>query len=428
MVFHAVTELYRLRRNEWLNPQALEEIQWRKLKRLLKHAYENVPYYHRLFKRAGIRPEDIKSREDLSEIPITTKSQIQDLGPEEIMARGIDRSKCIEFRTSGSTGRPLSVYLTKREREFFDIVWMRGFMATGLSWKDKKVQIRSDMLLMPKPRKFWFQSLGIMRREYIPLMGNEEYIAEFLKKEDFDILVSNPSVFRVFMRRMKRKGRSGRGPHLVFSAAEMLDAPTRRKIEDYFQAPVFNLYGMTEVGVIAWECRPYHGFHLNVDNYLVEFLRKGKRGSAGDRGKIIVTSLHSYAMPFIRYDTEDVGILSTKRCPCGRGLPLLERLEGRCDDLVSLPDGRILSEGFVDFLRNLRGIRHYRIVQEKIDELIVYLVLEANAPSDLVGSVKKRIKALVGEAVTIRVKIVDEIPLDRSGKLRSVISYVPADL
>jgi len=426
MVLRAVAELYRLKRNEWLSPSAIEKLQWRKLKRLLRHAYENVPYYHRLFNDAGIRPEDIKSRQDLSKIPITTKAQLQDLAPEEIMARGTDRSKCIEFRTSGSSGRPLSVYLTKREAEFFDIVWTRCFMGAGLSWKDKKVEI-INMAPVPEHQKYWFQSLGIMRREYIVSLGKEGYVTGFLNKGDFDVLSSYPSVFGIFMARMKRKDRTGRGPRLVFSAAEMLDAPTRRKIEDYLQAPVFNFYGMREFGAMAWECPPHRGFHINTDTIVLEIVRNGKAVESSERGRIIATGLHSYAMPLIRYDTEDVGILSRKRCPCGRGLPLLESLEGRCNDFVSLPNGKILPPGSTAFLRELKGIRQYRIVQERVDELIVYLVLEANPSSDLVERVKEGIKASVGEAVTVGVKIVDEIPRDRSGKLRSVISYVPVN-
>jgi len=421
-----MAELYCLKRNEWLGPQALEEIQWRKFKRLLRHAYDNVLYYHRLFKTGGLRPEDIKSRKDLSKIPITTKAQIQGLALEEITAQGVDRSKCIEIRTSSSTGRPLSIYLAKKEMEFFDIVWTRGFIGAGLSWKDKKVQIR-NVLREPKTPKYWFQSLGIMRREYIPFLGNEEYVAEFLKEGHFDILVSYPSLFRILTGRVKREDRCARGPRLVFSAGEMLDVPTRRRIEETFQAPVFNFYGMMEVGLIAWECAPHRGFHINTDTVLLEIVRNGMPAKIGEKGRIIATGLHSYAMPLIRYDTGDVGVLNHRRCPCGRQLRLLERLEGRCNDLVSLPDGRLLPPGFFIFLRNFKGIRQYRIVQERIDELIVYLVLEANAPTDLAECAKEEIKAWAGEGVTVRVKIVDEIPLDPSGKLRSVISYVPVN-
>ncbi|KPJ62955.1 MAG: hypothetical protein AMS15_02285 [Planctomycetes bacterium DG_23] len=413
-----------MKRNEWLKPQDLARLQWQKLKRLLKHAYENVPYYRRLFQTAGIRPEDIRSHEDLAKIPITTKSQVQALPPEEIMARGFERSKCLELRTSGSTGKPLSLYLTKREKEFFDIVWTRSFMGAGLKWQDKKVQIR-DLPWLPEPRKYWFQSLGIMRREYVPLVGNEEYVAQFLKEEDFDILVCYPSLLRRLMASTRPEKKSGRGPRLVFSHAEILDESTRRRIEDYFQVPVFNFYGMMECGATAWECAPHCGFHINADTVFLEIVRNGLPAQAGEKGRIVATALHSYAMPFIRYDTEDVGVLSEKLCPCGRGLPLLAKLEGRCEDAITLPSGRVLTAGFSISLRDHKGIRRYRIVQEKIDELVVYLVLEANAPLDLAENVKKGLKLWVREPITIRVEAVDEIPPDRSGKLRSVISYVP---
>jgi phenylacetate-CoA ligase len=273
-----------------------------------------------------------------------------------------------------------------------------------------------------------------MRREYIPSLQNEKYVAEFLNKGDFDILVIYPSRFGVSAAPMKPEHRfggarttQGRGPRLVFSTAEVLDAPMRRQIEDYFQAPVFNFYGMMEFGAIAWECASHRGFHINIDALVLEIVRKETLARPGEKGRIVATGLHSYAMPFIRYDTEDVGILSRRRCPCGRGLPLLERLEGRCDDLISLANGTVLPTSFSLFLRDLKGIRQYRVVQEEIDKLTVYLVLQAKAPSDLVERVKKQIRPWVGETMAIRVKIVDEIPPDPSGKLRAVISYVPVN-
>jgi len=342
------------------------------------------------------------------------------------MATGYEKEKCLEFGTSGSTGRPLSVFMTKEERDLCAAAWARGCMDAGLKWTDKRVHVHSSSRDHPS-KKYWFQRLGIMSKEYISLYDREEDAFEILAQGNIDILSSQPSVLKMLAEYLGRREDSRLHPRLIFSISALLDAPTRRQVEDFFQAPVFDFYGMREAGLIAWQCQPCYGFHLNVDNQLVEFVRRGKRVPPGMRGKIIVTSLHSYSMPFIRYDTEDVGILSRKRCPCGRGLPLLERLEGRCNDFVSLPDGRVLPPVFIEFMRNLKGIRQYRIVQEKTDEFIVYLVLQANPPPDLAESVKNGIKARIGEAVSIRLRIVDEIPRDRSGKLRSVISYVPAN-
>ena len=427
MVLRAAIGLYRLKKNEWLNPKALARLQWMKLKKILRHAYENVPYYHRLFNDAGIRPEDIKNRDDLSKIPITTKSKIQGLAPEEIIARGIDRSKCIELRTSGSTGRPLSVFLTKKEKEFFAVVWARAFMGAGMNWKDKRLHVVGLVSENP-PEKYWFQRLGIMRRQHGALLDGNGQVFEVLEQGNIDILSSQPSILKLIIEHLVRKGCSRLHPRLVFTVAEVLDASTRQQIENFFHAPLFDFYGLTEVGLIAWECAPHHGFHLNVDNQLVEFLRKGKRVPAGKRGKIIATSLHSYAMPFIRYDTEDVGILSRKRCPCGRGLPVLQRLEGRCDDFVSLPNGRHFPpQVFRRIMRTVPGVEEYKVIQERRDRILIYMVIKKAFPMEICKAVREKVESALGKDLKIRFNVVDDIPLDRSGKLRSVISYVPVD-
>jgi phenylacetate-CoA ligase len=425
VALRAAIELCRLKRNEWLKPQDLERLQWRKLKRLLKYAYENVPYYHRLFNKAGISPEDIKSREDLSTIPITTKSQLQDLPPEALLAKGYDKKNCIRVKTSGSTGKPLGVLQTKEERQLADAIGTRGFMAAGLKWSDKKITIWANPHEV-KQQKYWFQSLGIMRREYATVFKSETDVLEVLKKGSFDIISTYPSIFKVLMGRIEREGGSGIHPRLIFSSAELLEQPTRRQIEKTFQAPVFDFYGMEELGLVGWECPARQGFHLNIDAFAIEFVQNGQSVRAGQRGKIIVTSLYSYAMPLIRYDTEDVGTVAIGLCPCGRGLPLLKHLEGRFDDILSLPDGRPFPPtGLTTIMRRLNGIRQYKVIQEELNKLSVYLVLKENHSSDILQQVERGIKECFSEALVIKMRKVREIPLESSGKFRPAVSRVP---
>jgi len=265
-----------------------------------------------------------------------------------------------------------------------------------------------------------------MRRDYATVFGSKTDVLEVLKKGSFNIISTFPSIFKVLMGRIKREGGSGIHPRLIFSSAELLDEPTRRQIEEAFQAPVFNFYGMEEGGLIAWECPAHEGFHLNIDTFAVEFVQNGKSVRPGERGRIIITGLCSYAMPLIRYDTEDVGILGTKRCLCGRGLPLLDNLEGRFDDILSLPDGRAFPpSGLTTIMRELKGIRQYRVIQEKINRLVVDLVLRESHPSDIAQQVERDIKECFTEAVDVEIRIVKEIPFEGSGKFRSAISLVP---
>jgi phenylacetate-CoA ligase len=425
MILRAAAKLYRLKRNEWLSPQALKEMQWRKFKKLLRHAYEKVPYYHRLFKTAGIRPEDIKDRQDLSKIPLTTKSKIQNLSPEELMAKGIDKNECIELRTSGSTGKPLSVYLTKREKEFRVALWAWSSMCAGLRFRDKSLHIVSAPNEKPA-RQYWFQRLGIIRRDWRSIFEEETF--ETLEQGNIDVLSSLPSVFKLIIEHLERKGCSRLRPRLLFATAEVLDAPTRQEIENFFQAPIFDFYGLAEVDVVAWQHQPCGGFHLNSNNQLVEFVRKGRAVAPGQRGRIIVTSLHSYAMPFIRYDTEDVGVLSPKRCSCGRALPLLERLEGRCDDFITLAGGRhFSSQIFRRITRTVEGLKQYKVVQENEDQLLIYLVVKPGSAVDACKSMKEKVGSVLGKEVKIKCNVVDNISRPASGKNRTVISYVPPD-
>ena len=203
--FDRLVDLYRLRRQQWLKTEELEEIQRRKLIAIIKHAYQNVPYYRKLFDSVGIGPEDIRSVKDLSKIPITTKSQIQELQYDEITAKSIDPQKCMNTRTSGSTGIPLNIFHSKREKELFDIVWIRSFMENGLGFRDKKVEICS--IPNDNPGKYWFQYLGIMRREYICFHDENSDPLVALQKANTDIISSVPSILKLLSLEAKTRKR-----------------------------------------------------------------------------------------------------------------------------------------------------------------------------------------------------------------------------
>lgn len=422
--FYRLVDLYRLRRQQWLETEEIEEIQRRKLVAVIKHAYQNVPYYRKLFASAGIRPEDIKSVKDLSKIPITTKSQIQELRHDEIIAEGVDLEKCTNIRTSGSTGIPLDIFLSKRERELFDMGCTRSFMENGLRFKDKLVYVWSIHNYSPK--KCWFQHLGIMRREYICFHNENGDPLEALQKASPDIICGAPSILKLLSLEAKRRGGINIQPKAIFSTSEFLEKETRELIDSAFKAKVFDSYGAEEFGCIAWECGHSQGYHLNIDSVVVEFIRNGERIEPGERGELICTGLHSYTMPFIRYKIGDIGIPSDKKCPCGRGLPLMEKLEGRTEDFVKLPGGKVFAPTvFFVIMRDIRGIKQYRIVQEKIDKLLVYIVPGENFTLEVTYRVQQEIRKTLKNNVPIEIKMVDELPRDPSGKLRSVISKVP---
>ena len=161
--------------------------------------------------------------------------------------------------------------------------------------------------------------------------------------------------------------RSPLKPGTIFSTADLLDRGTRQLIESVFEVPVVDLYGSLEFGYMAWECSEHQGYHLNMESVVMEFLRDGHRVSNGESGEVVCTSLHSYAMPLIRYRLGDLCVPTDARCPCGRGLPLMTLIAGRANDTVKLPGGRIVTpQALADVMVEFAGMIHqFRIIPSR---------------------------------------------------------------
>ena len=177
---------------------------------------------------------------------------------------------------------------------------------------------------------------------------------------------------------------------------------------------------------MAWECGRHEGYHVNIDTTVIEFIKDGKVAAPGERGRMICTALDSFTMPLIRYEIGDIGVPTDRHCSCGRGLPLIEKLEGRSDGFIQLPGGLIFTAtSFSLIMREIGGVRQYRMEQEKAGELTVYIVKGRNFTAEVPGMIQKKINECLGREIHVTVTIVDDIPPDPSGKLCSVQSKVP---
>ena len=162
MIFFRLPYLYSLRKSQWLSIQELERRQWKQFHSVLHHAYEKVPYYQALFKKAGIRPDDIRTRRDLSLIPITTKETLQAAPLTDLLASGVSLERCIERRTSGTNGRPLKIILSPAEKEIQDLVQARSLLEHGMRLTDRRAVFVAPWQI--PQRRYWFQRLGIWRK------------------------------------------------------------------------------------------------------------------------------------------------------------------------------------------------------------------------------------------------------------------------
>jgi len=423
MIFYSLFDLYNLKRNQWLSTKELEEIQNRKLKRLINHAYENVPYYHKLFDSVNVKVEDIKTVEDLYKIPITNKLTLQSLPITEITAKNVSLSKCVRKRTSGSQGIPLTIYYHKKDKNFLDMVWARARLENGQRLIDKRVSIRNPHYFPTKKR--WYEHFSIWRRVNISCFDDVENQLKILEKVNPEVITSYPSSLKLLAMALEEQKNRKINSRLIFTSTELLNAYARRFIQSKFEAPIFDFYGANELGLIAWECNKRSGYHINIDSVVVEFIWNGKKIKSGERGKLICTALHSYAMPFIRYEIGDVGIKSDEKCACERGLPLMRIIEGRIDDFIVLPDEKMVSPySLIYIMSNIPGISRYQIIQEEKDKILVLIIKGKEFTQNTITSIRRNLEKALGKDVKIDIKIVNNITRDKSGKFRVVKSKV----
>jgi phenylacetate-CoA ligase len=209
-------------------------------------------------------------------------------------------------------------------------------------------------------------------------------------------------------------------PDGIVTSADMLYPHQRAAIERVFGAAVFERYGCREVDTIAAECGEHEGMHICAERLVVEFLdESGHPVAPGQPGRIVLTDLFSYAMPFIRYDIEDLGTLSTKRCRCGRGLPLMSELVGRRSDVLTTPEGAYVSvTALSTILPQVPGVRETQFVQKAADWLQVRVVRRLEYGPDSEATFRRHIGRLFGSQVRVTFDYVDEIPGTPTGKAR----------
>lgn len=416
--------LRQLRKNQWLKTSELEELQAKKLRKIIKYAYENTELYHRKFRNAGIKPEDIKTINDLKRIPITTKSEIKANFPEGIISKKVDISKSIVSSTGGSTGLPLNVVYNEKADDFSKAVNLRSFMENGLKFSSKWVEITNPAHII---KKKWFQHFRILNPNYISTNLNVEKQISTLEKSNPDIISGFSSSILLVAKKIKEYGIEI-NPKSVFGTADMLDEKDRKYINSAFGVEIIDLFGCVELNRTAWECSEHSGYHMDIDSVVFEFVKDNEHVASGERGEIVYTGLYNYAMPFIRYAIDDIGIPTDENCPCGRGLPLMEVVEGRRDDFIVLEDGRIISPRvFSDLMKNFQGIEQYKIVQETRNKIIIYIIKSNYFSQKTVYELMNKMKKIIGEQVSVEIELAEHIPRETSGKLRKITSKVKVD-
>lgn len=417
-----------LERSQWESPERLQALQLERLRRLLSLAQAHVPYYRELFKAQGFAAADLRSLDDLRRLPLLTKAQIraQTERFKSEQARGLAR-----FNTGGSSGEPLIFYIGK-ERVSRDV---------AAKWRATRwwnVDIGSpEIVVWGSPIELGAQDRvralrdALFRTELLPAFEmSEAKLDEFLatiRRRRPQMLFGYPSALSLFARHARARGlvMNDLGIRVAFVTSERLYDEQRQLISEVFGCPVANGYGGRDAGFIAHEC-PQGSLHVTAEDVILELLDpQGQPVAPGEAGEIVVTHLATPDFPFIRYRTGDIAVQSGRRCACGRGLPVLDEVQGRTTDFVVAADGTVMHGlALIYILRDLPGLQSFKVVQDSLEQTRVLLVTEpgwdpAHAERIVVG-----FKRRLGAQVRVLVELVDRLPAEASGKFRYIVSHV----
>jgi phenylacetate-CoA ligase len=413
-------EFCRLLRNWYLAPDELRKLQERKLCAAIQHAYENVPYYRSLFRSSGLGPQDVRSLQDLRQVPITSKQALRAAGLERVLARGTDPASCVITLTGGSTGEPFESYHDSREMRTRAMVAYRALHYAGVRPWDRLATLRPRML----PPSV-VDRLGLYRTHFFSYFLPVEEQIQQLKRIQPTVLRAKPSQLRAILHLVEYRLSEIVRPRILITSSEVLDDGLKRRLLADLRVELFNFYVCSEVADLASDCPAHEGLHVNADQLIIECLDdNGQPVETGQPGAVVVTSLYDSVMPLVRYRLGDICTPIEGRCSCGSSFPLISAPLGRQEDVLRLPSGRILSTVNLRAIMNrVDGVYHYRYIQDSLDRFVLQLVLWKQPGEEALAQVRRQVLDYLGEPVSLDLEIVDQLPEDK-GKFRAFISKV----
>ncbi len=419
---------HRLQKTQWKPYRELREEQERQLRNMIRYSYCSVPYYHRLFNSLGLKPDSIKTIEDLELLPVLTRETIRE-NWEDLKPLNLRRIKYKEERTGGSTGSPLMYRISNNDRFLSGAILYRGWGYGGYNLSDKTVFLAGT-------------SLDVGTKPYLVKRFHE--IARNVKKlSAFEMddngmrhFVNITNVFKprfirgyassiyFFAKWLEEKDIRIHQPVSVFTTSEKLYPWMREKIKKVFACDVYDGYGLNDSGVTAFECPEHSGMHIDTERSVTEVIDRYGNSVEQGAGRIIGTSLHNYAMPFIRYDTGDIGKLIEGECSCGRGYRLLSDVCGRSGDMLLTPEGNTISSlFFATILDETPAVREYQIVQESRDRITIKIAPGQHFCERQLEEIASVVKTR-SETWNVEFNVVDRIEKTSAGKYKYVVNKI----
>jgi phenylacetate-CoA ligase len=411
---------------QWWPADRIAALQLRHLQAFLADIAANVPYYRELFAREKFDAAAVTSVADLQRLPFLTKSAIRanTEALKHVQAQGLAR-----FNTGGSSGEPLIFYIgNKRVSHDVAAKW-RATRWWDVDIGDPEIVVWGSPIELGTQDRVKMVRDKVMRTQLLPAFEMSEAkldgFIRTIREVRPRMLFGYPSALTHIARHAQKRGiaMDDLGIKVAFVTSERLYDDQRSTIASVFGCRVANGYGGRDAGFIAHEC-PSGNMHITADDLVVEIVDEaGHPQPAGIAGEIVVTHLATRDFPFVRYRTGDIGVLGTEACACGRGLPLLKEIQGRSTDFVVASNGTVMHGlSLIYILRDLTGLKSFKVIQETRLLTRVLLVTEPAFLADQLATIVAGFKQRLGADVEVQVSVVDEIPAEKSGKFRYIVS------
>ncbi len=422
--------LEQLDKQQWYSEEELKGYQEERLRVLIKHCYDHVPYYRKVMTERKLVPSDIVSVADLPKLPLLTRNDVR-IHKDALIATNVKRSSLITGHTSGTTGSPLEFYYDRFVCLVKNAVDWRQKSIAGINPGDPIAFVHGRMVVPVRTTEppFWrhnWISNHLLCSSFHLSQRNLQAYFEKLTSFAPKAIEGYPSTIYILASTLLSNNRT-LPTKAVFTSSEPLRPHEREVIERAFETPVFDYFGLAERVFFATECEQHSGKHVNSDFGIVEILGKdAEPAEKGRLGRIVATGLHNLAMPLVRYRTSDVSSWSLEPCICGRGFPLMDNVTTKDEDIVTTPDGRHISSSILTHpFKPMHSIEESQIVQDSVDRVRILIVpRDSYVDGDTEYLMDEFVKRL-GESVNISVEFVDKIPRTAAGKYKWVISKVP---
>jgi phenylacetate-CoA ligase len=426
--------MFQLEQSQWWPPEVLLAQQFRQLDALVRHAAKTVPFYRERLGDLGLEEANELTPETWSRLPILTRRELQE-SFDALRSRASPKShgKLGHIYSTGSTATPVRVIKTRLADQFWSALTLRDHLWHRRDTSGRYAAIRvmkGAGAAYPKgaPHRSWGPAIGDAYATgpgaLLDIMTKVHQQAEWLQRVNPDYLLTYPSNLNALAHHCLDRGI--RLPNLkqVQTMSELLQPEVRALCRQAWGIEVADSYSTQETGYIALQCPEAYAFHVQAEDSLVEILDDHGRACApGEVGQVVVTPLHNFAMPLLRYAVGDFAEVGTP-CPCGRGLPTLARVAGRIRDMVRLPNGELHYPSYQDLLKGLEHVIQFQVVRRAENELEMKLVTRRPLTDDEENEMGERLRDRFRYPFAVAFSYHDEIARGPGGKFQDYLSEV----